>query len=140
MKVTQSSTSTDRDIPMATESQTATDDDNNSDEPPFPPMYEQGGVEDFDKARDYKQEAADLKANGDWEGALEKYTLAVSAAPPSALLYANRAMALLKLGRPRAAERDCDAALKENPDSAKVRNRLGTLLPFVVSQSCMLLV
>lgn len=88
-----------------------------SNEPPFPPIYESG--EDYDKATEFKQEAADLKSDGNLEGALEKYSAAVQAAPPSALLYANRAMILLKLGRPRAAERDCDLALKENPDSAK---------------------
>lgn len=88
-----------------------------STEPPFPPLYESG--EDFDKAGDLKQEAAESSSNGDWEGALEKYTAAVLAALPSALLYANRATALLKLDRPRAAERDCNEALKENPDSAK---------------------
>lgn len=88
-----------------------------SDEQPFPPLYESG--EDYDQAGDLKQEAADLKSSGDWEGALEKYTAAVLAAPPSALLYANRATALLALGRPHAAERDCEMALQENPDSAK---------------------
>jgi tetratricopeptide (TPR) repeat protein len=84
----------------------------------FPPVYVSG--EDFDKAGDCKQEAADCKSSGNWEGALANYTEAVLAAPPSALLYANRANALVKLGRFDAAERDCDLALKENPDSAKV--------------------
>jgi suppressor of tumorigenicity protein 13 len=91
--------------------------DESSSEPPFPPVYESG--EDFDKAGDLKMEAADLVGDGNYDAALEKYTAAVLAAPPSALLYANRANALLKLGRPKAAERDCDYALKENPDSAK---------------------
>jgi suppressor of tumorigenicity protein 13 len=86
-------------------------------EPSFPPLYESG--EDFDKAGDLKGEASEAKSSGDWEAALEKYTAAVLAAPPSALLYANRATALLALGRPYAAERDCTEALKENPDSAK---------------------
>eukprot|EP00977_Amphora_coffeiformis_P018184 scaffold6271_cov171-Amphora_coffeaeformis.AAC.10 len=89
----------------------------------FPPVYESG--EDYDKAGDAKQQAADLKASGDWEGALAKYTEAVLAAPPSALLYANRAYALLQLGRHSAAERDCDLALKENPDSAKALRMRG---------------
>jgi suppressor of tumorigenicity protein 13 len=93
------------------------EDEESSAEPPFPPLFESG--EDYDKAGNLKQEAAELSAAGDWEGALEKYTGAVLAAPPSALLYANRATALLKLDRPRAAERDCNEALKENPDSAK---------------------
>jgi tetratricopeptide (TPR) repeat protein len=99
------------------------DEDANGDEPAFPPLYDASGGEDFDKAGDCKQEAADLQAAGDWEAALGKYNEAVLAAPPSALLYANRANALLKLGRPRAAERDCDLALQDNPDSAKVKSR-----------------
>jgi len=99
-------------------------------EPAFPPIYESG--EDFDKAADFKQEAADLKSAGDWEGALAKYTEAILCAKPSALLYANRATALLQLHRFKAAERDCGLALQENPDSAKalrirgkVRKELG---------------
>ena len=63
--------------------------------------------------------AADLKSEGKWGEALECYTSAIQAAEPSALLYANRAMALMKLNRPRAAEHDCSLALKLNPDSAK---------------------
>lgn len=93
------------------------EDDNANAEAPFPPLYESG--EDFDKAGDLKMEAADLVSGGDYEGALEKYNAAVLSAPPSALLYANRATTLLKLDRPRAAERDCNEALQENPDSAK---------------------
>jgi len=88
-----------------------------SNEPEFPPLYESG--EDFDKAAQFKMEAADLKSAGNWEEALEKYTQAILCAQPSPLLYANRAMALLKLNRPLAAERDCDQALQQNPDSAK---------------------
>lgn len=70
-------------------------------------------------------EAADLKAENKWEEALEKYTAAILAAEPSALLYANRALALLKLHRPRAAERDCSLALTINPDSAKALRARG---------------
>lgn len=94
-----------------------TEEDDVTSEAPFPPLYESG--EAFEKAGDLKMEASDLVSNGNYEGALEKFTEAILAAPPSALLYANRATALLKLGRPKAAERDCDCALKENPDSAK---------------------
>lgn len=98
------------------ESKPAADDD-------FPPIYQSG--EDYDAAADAKQQAADCKASGDWAAALQHYTTAVLAAPPSALLYANRATALLKLNRPTAAERDCDLALKENPDSAKALRMRG---------------
>jgi suppressor of tumorigenicity protein 13 len=97
-----------------------------NDEEPFPPIYNpDGGMEDFEAAGSYKQEAADLLAEGNVDGALEKYTAAVLAAPPSALLYANRATVLYKLQRYRAAERDCNEALKENPDSAKALRTRG---------------
>ena len=90
---------------------------NNNDEPPFPAAYETG--DDFEKASEFKMKAADLKSEGKWDEALDCYTSAVLAAEPSALLYANRAMVLMQLNRPRAAEHDCSLALKLNPDSAK---------------------
>lgn len=97
-----------------------------SDEEPFPPLYNpDDGLEDYEAAGNYKQEASDLLAEGKINEALEKYTTAVLAAPPSALLYANRAVALYKLQRYRAAERDCNEALKENPDSAKALRTRG---------------
>lgn len=83
----------------------------------FPAMYESG--EDFDAATNYKIEATDLKNDGNYAAALEKYTLAVQASPPSALLLANRADCLFRLKKFTAAIRDCDAALENNPDSAK---------------------
>jgi suppressor of tumorigenicity protein 13 len=82
-----------------------------------PPMYESG--EDYDLATTYKMEATDLKSNGDYTGALEKYNLAVTSAPPSALLLANRADVLLKLEQYKYAVQDCNTALDLNPDSAK---------------------
>jgi suppressor of tumorigenicity protein 13 len=94
--------------------------DVDSDEPPFPPMYAaEVGSEDYEMASNLKQEASALVSDGDLVGALEKYTATILAAPPSSLLYANRATVLYKLQRYRAAERDCNEALKENPDSAK---------------------
>ena len=79
-----------------------------------PPMYETG--EDYDKATDYKMEAADLKSAGDYPAALEKYNLAITSAPPSALLLATRADTLFRLDRFDAAVVACNAALGENPD------------------------
>jgi tetratricopeptide (TPR) repeat protein len=115
----------DDDAAMKQEEEEEEEEEDVNDEPEFPPLYDAStGAEDFEKAGDLKQAAADLQADGDWQGALEKYNAAVMVAPPSALLYANRAKALLKLGRPRAAERDCDLALAENPDSAKVRSTM----------------
>jgi suppressor of tumorigenicity protein 13 len=91
-----------------------------SDSESFPPMYEgDGSSDDFDKATDAKMAGSDLKSAGNFDEALEKYTEAVVAAEPSALLLANRAHCLFKLKRYKAAIRDCDAALEKNPDSAK---------------------
>jgi suppressor of tumorigenicity protein 13 len=91
----------------------------------FPPLYQSG--DDMEQAGENKMQAADLKSEGKWEEALEKYTAAVLAAPPSSLLYANRAFCLYKLGKNAAAERDCDEALKMNPDSAKSLRVRGTV-------------
>lgn len=85
----------------------------------FPPLYDPSAGEDFDKVSEYKMQAADLKSEGKWDEALEKYTAAILAAPPSPLLLANRATALYKLEKYSAAERDCNEALQQNPDSAK---------------------
>jgi hypothetical protein len=56
-----------------------------------------GAKEDYDTASDCKQQAADAKSAGEWEKALDLYNQAVLAAPPSALLYANRALTLVQL-------------------------------------------
>ena len=99
---------------------TATADKIFEDSEPLPPMYEGDGTnDDFDKAADAKMAGTDLKSEGKFDEALEKYTEAVLAAEPSALLLANRAHCLFKLKRYTAAIRDCDAALEMNPDSAK---------------------
>jgi suppressor of tumorigenicity protein 13 len=90
---------------------------NASDELNFPPLYDSG--EDFEKATEHKIKASDFKMEEKWEEALSEYTSAIQAAPPSALLYANRATVLFELQQFKAAERDCNEALKENPDSAK---------------------
>merc|ERR1719498_314680 len=62
--------------------------------------------------------AAEAASNGDFEAAVQGYSKAL-AANPSALTYAKRAEALLKLGFPTASLADCDKAKELNPDSAK---------------------
>lgn len=89
----------------------------------FPPMYETG--DDMDKATTYKMEASDLKNEGDYQGALEKFNLAITSAPPSAMLLANRGDILFRLNQFKASVRDCDAALEKNPDSAKALRTRG---------------
>mmetsp|Transcript_10025 Transcript_10025/g.14490 ORF Transcript_10025/g.14490 Transcript_10025/m.14490 type:complete len:390 (+) Transcript_10025:94-1263(+) len=98
----------------------------------FPPLHGDMTSDEGEKNPEmYKALASELKNNGDYEGALQKFNQAVLQADPSALLYGNRADCLLKLNRPRAAIRDCDEALKINPDSAKsfkIRGRAKKLL------------
>ncbi|KAG7345749.1 expressed tetratricopeptide repeat protein [Nitzschia inconspicua] len=89
------------------------------------PQYSSG--EDYEKQSDLKMKATDAKNDGKLEEALEFFNQAVQAAPPSALLYANRAMVLEQLQHYKAAERDCNKALASNPDSAKALKVRGTL-------------
>lgn len=90
------------------------------DEDLLPPMFKSGDddvdIDTMDKATAYKMEASDLKSAGDYKSALKKFNLAVTTAPPSALLLANRADVLLKLGQYKTAVKDCNAALQKNPD------------------------
>ena len=83
----------------------------------MPPLYESG--EDYEAQSNLKMEASDFVSEGKLSEALDKYTAAILAAPPSALLYANRATVLMTLQQYEAAVRDCDEALLQNPDSAK---------------------
>ena len=71
-----------------------------------------------DAAMEAKQEAAEAASSGDLARAVACYSTALKGAP-SALTYAKRAEALLKLGHPTPALADCIEALKVNPDSAK---------------------
>ena len=62
--------------------------------------------------------AAEAMGNGDYGNAITLYTKALTLMP-SPLTFAKRAECYLKISKPNAAIRDCDAALKLNPDSAK---------------------
>ncbi|KAH1080547.1 hypothetical protein J1N35_020308 [Gossypium stocksii] len=58
-------------------------------------------------------------SSGKLDEAIDYLTEAIMLNPTSAILYATRASAFVKLSQPNAAIRDADAALKINPDSAK---------------------
>ena len=73
---------------------------------------------DEDACAEAKSKASNAFNTGDYAVAVDEYTKAILIAP-SPLTYAKRAEVLIKLRRPNAAIRDCDAALKMNPDSAK---------------------
>ena len=72
----------------------------------------------LEQASEAKMAASEALAAGDAARAITQYTTAIKLGP-SALVYANRANAYLKLKKPNAAKKDCDAALQINPDSAK---------------------
>ena len=119
------STSTKEAEPMQTEPETATASTTND---ALHPKYDaSSGAEDYEAAGNYKQQASDAAADGDYTKALDMYNQAVLAAPPSALLYANRAMVLEKLGHYSEAILDCTWALELNPDSAKALKVRGKL-------------
>ena len=92
------------------------------------PRYDPSNGEDFDKAATYKSAAAEMKSSGDYPAALLNYNAAITSAPPSALLLANRADILFRLNRYQNAVSDCDEALTHNPDSAKALRIRGRAL------------
>ncbi|XP_019421130.1 PREDICTED: TPR repeat-containing thioredoxin TDX isoform X1 [Lupinus angustifolius] len=75
--------------------------------------------EERDAAQVAKSRAIDAISEGKLDQALDHLTEAILLNPHSAILYATRASAFLKLKKPNAAIRDADYALKINPDSAK---------------------
>eukprot|EP00727_Mastigamoeba_balamuthi_P003094 m51a1_g12782 hypothetical protein (332) ;mRNA; f:2745-4118 len=75
--------------------------------------------EDRDAANAIKARALDAQNAGNDQEALALLTEAVLKNPQSAILYACRASVLLRMRRPNAAIRDCEAAIRLNPDSAK---------------------
>ena len=76
------------------------------------------GTVDEEAGMEAKMAAAEAMSNGDFEAAVSNYSKSL-AAQPSALTFAKRAEALLKLGHPTAALADCKSAKELNPDSAK---------------------
>ncbi|PFH38549.1 Hsp70 interacting protein HIP [Besnoitia besnoiti] len=100
-----------------------------------PPLAPEGDREltddELEKLAKLKEEASSACEIGDLETALAKYTEALQVGSPTALLYTRRADTLLKLRRPVACIRDCDEALKLNPDNArayKIRGKANRLL------------
>jgi len=95
----------------------------------FPPPSS-AASQDIDAAQAAKAAAQEAASNGNWQAAVDEYTKALSALP-SALVFARRGDAFLRLKRPNAAILDADAALALNPDSAKafvVRGKAHRLL------------
>ncbi len=70
-------------------------------------------------AQSFKAAGVEALEKGDFVGAMHAFTDAVLQNPKSAILYASRAIAFVRMKKPNAAIRDSDAALKLNPESAK---------------------
>jgi len=86
----------------------------------LPPSYDiSSNNNDSEKAVEFKQNANNYRSNGEYQLALENYSLAIQAAPPSSLLLANRAGVLFTLEKYKAAIHDCNVALEKNSDCAK---------------------
>ncbi|KAL9224367.1 hypothetical protein vseg_000405 [Gypsophila vaccaria] len=75
--------------------------------------------ENQDAAQALKSKALAALSDGQVDEALGHLTNAIMLNPCSAILYATRGSALLKLKKPNAAIQDANAALQINPDSAK---------------------
>ncbi|CAH1999938.1 unnamed protein product [Acanthoscelides obtectus] len=87
--------------------------------------------EDSDKADEKRIEAMQQLSEGNVEKAIELFTDAIEFNPHSALLFAKRGQAYLRLTKPNACIKDCTRALEINPDSAaayKFRGRAYRLL------------
>lgn len=87
--------------------------------------------EDTDKADAKRMEAMSQLSEGNIDKAIELFTEAIELNPNSALLFAKRGQAYLKLTKPNACIRDCTRALELNCDSAaayKFRGRAYRLL------------
>ncbi|XP_053664885.1 putative protein FAM10A4 isoform X2 [Anopheles marshallii] len=87
--------------------------------------------EEFDQANDFRSQAAAAYGEQKYDEAVKLFTDAIQLNPKSALYYAKRGQAYLKLQKPNACIRDCNRALEINPDSAtayKFRGRANRLL------------
>uniref|UniRef100_A0A8B9Z1L7 ST13 Hsp70 interacting protein n=1 Tax=Buteo japonicus TaxID=224669 RepID=A0A8B9Z1L7_9AVES len=73
----------------------------------------------MDQANEKKIEAINALSEGELQKAVDLFTDAIKLNPCLAILYAKRASVFVKLQKPNAAIRDCDRAIKINPDSAQ---------------------
>jgi len=71
------------------------------------------------EANELKSKALDEQRAGHHDEAIKLFTQAIRLHSKSGLLYASRAACFLAAKRPNAAIKDCDAAIKVNPDSGK---------------------
>ncbi|GFT64564.1 RNA polymerase II-associated protein 3, partial [Nephila pilipes] len=73
-----------------------------------------------------KDKGNEFFKNGDYDSAINSYTVGLELDPENALLSANRAMAFLKKEQFQAAENDCNLCLSLDPTYVKAYLRRGT--------------
>ncbi|XP_051526297.1 sperm-associated antigen 1A-like [Myxocyprinus asiaticus] len=66
-----------------------------------------------------KQEGNDMVKNGQFQGAVEKYSECLAIKPGECAIYTNRALCYLKLECFKEAKQDCDSALQMEPNNKK---------------------
>ena len=79
----------------------------------------------YDKANEFKQQGNSLYEKKDYEGALEKYTLAMGYVPSDPILFSNRAACLLSMGKPHRALKDALRVIQLNPSFPRGYMRCG---------------
>ncbi|KAK6172941.1 hypothetical protein SNE40_016495 [Patella caerulea] len=92
--------------------------DDDDEMPEYAPDDHEITDENIDQANDKRNEALDAFNSGNLEEAVRLFTEAIKLNPHSALMYAKRASAFIRLKKPRKAMHDCDRAIEMNPDSA----------------------
>lgn len=103
----------------------------NEPEQPMGDSEKEPSEEELDQANDLRSKAAAAYSEQNYEESVKLFTEAIQLNSRSALYYAKRGQAYLKLVKPNACIRDCDRALEINPDSAtayKFRGRANRLL------------
>jgi tetratricopeptide (TPR) repeat protein len=66
-------------------------------------------------AEEYKAQGNELYKRGDYQGAINKYTQAIDAAPTVVAYYGNRAAASFMLGKYKEVITDCNRAIVFDP-------------------------
>ncbi|KAK3234950.1 hypothetical protein CYMTET_54829 [Cymbomonas tetramitiformis] len=86
-------------------------------------MQEVKEAEQQRRAAEHKEQGNSRFRNGDFAGAIESYSESLQLAPASAATFANRAAALLKLGRSAEAEEDATQAIERDASYVKAYHR-----------------
>lgn len=103
----------------------------NEPEQPMGDSSKEPSEEELDQANDLRSQAAAAYSEQKYDESVKLFTEAIQLNSRSALYYAKRGQAYLKLVKPNACIRDCNRALEINPDSAtayKFRGRANRLL------------